>query len=327
MKRRAYGYGTYRGRGRGSLGLKIIIAILALVLFLAVAGFFLLERYMVYDDNGQARLELPFLSSETKDPSPSPSPSQLPPIVTQTPEPEKPTKPEVILPVSLPLEGLYDGSAAEAVTEAGGTAALFDMKPESGMLAWVSDETLAIQARVSAGDPELNEAIKAEAEKNEVYRIARVSCFKDQELSNADTTLAITTGSGYRWLDSEKHRWLSPYDERVQEYLVGLCKELAQLGFDEILLDHAGYPTRGRLGYIRKDAAYDEAQFETVISGFYTKLAEAVGEQDVVLSVVYDHQTTALSGQSEKTLSELGITIVSREEDGKLIWGTKQAAE
>lgn len=324
MKRRAYGYGAYRGRGRGSTGLKIVIAILAVVLFLAVGGFFLLERYMVYDDSGQARLELPFLSSERNDPVSSPSSSELPPLVTSLPEPEEPEEPQVILPVSLPMEALHDGSAAETVTEAGGTAALFDMKAESGMLGWVSDEALAIKARVSAGDPELNEIIKRGAEEDEVYRIARVSCFKDQELSNADTTLAITTGSGYRWLDSEKHRWLSPYDERVQSYLIGLCKELAELGFDEILLDHAGYPTQGRLGYIRKDAAYDEEHFEEVISGFYEKVSQALADTSVVLSVVYDEQTTALSGQSEKVLTELGMRVVTRE-DGKLTWITKNA--
>ncbi len=40
--------------------------------------------------------------------------------------------------------------------------------------------------------------------------------------------------------------WLDPTQETVQAYLIGLCRELADLGFDEILLTHCAYPTQGR---------------------------------------------------------------------------------
>ena len=321
MRRRSYGYGSYRGRGNPVL--KVIVAVLAVILILAVVVFLGAERYMVYDDSGEARLELPFFKKED-DPKPTETaPPSLPPVVTPSPEvvvPEQPEKPETILPVWLSQEALYDGSAAEAVTEGGGTAALFDMKQESGMLGWVSDQELAIKARVSAGDPELNEKIRAAAEEDGVYRIARVSCFKDQELSNVDLTMAVTAENGMRWLDIDKHRWLSPADERVQAYIIALCEELAELGFDEILLEYAGYPTKGRMSVIKQDGRYDPATFETVISGFYGKLSEALSDTEMALSVVYDPDTTALSGQSEKKLKELGIGIVSYNEDGILVW-------
>ena len=188
------------------------------------------------------------------------------------------------------------------------------------MLGWVSDQELAIKARVSAGDPELNEKIRAAAEEDGVYRIARVSCFKDQELSNADLTMAVTAQNGMRWLDIDKNRWLSPADERVQEYIIALCEELAELGFDEILLEHAGYPTKGRMSVIKQDERYDPATFETVIGGFYEKLSETMADTETALSVVYDPETVALSGQSEKKLKELEIGIVSYNEDGVLTW-------
>ena len=321
MKRSSYGYGSYRGRSGTSAVLKGIIVVLAIILVLAVAAFFYLQRYMVYSDDGTARLELPFLRRE--EPAAS-----LPPVVTQVPEPtptpepspEPSLRPERILPVSLPREALYDGSAAELVTGGGGTAALFDMKGDSGELLWVSDEPLAIAARSSAGDPALNVAVRAAAGEDGVYRIARVSCFKDDRLSDADTSLAILTNSGYRWTDSEKVHWVSPTNPTVRAYLVNLCRELAGLGFDEILLDNAGYPTRGKLGYIKKGEAYDAEAFESVISGFYREVADTLEGTGVVLSVVYDGETAASSGQSEEGIRAAGALAVTRNEDGVLTW-------
>lgn len=319
MRRTSYGYGSYRGRGRGSPGLKVIAVLLALVLVLAVALFFLAGQYLVYGDDGTVRLELPFLRQE-EPAQETPDPTPLPPVVTPEPSPETADRPETILPVALPAEALYDGTAAEGVAQGGGTAALFDMKTESGMLAWVSGQELAIAAKVSAGDPTVNEAMKTAAAEDGVYRIARISCFKDHELSNADLSLAMTTESGVRWLDADKNRWLSPASEKARSYLTALCGELAELGFDEILLDHAGYPTRGKLSYLKKDAGYDSSRLEEVVTGFYRELADSLKETGVRLSVVYDGETAALSGQSEEAIRALGLDIVLRDEAGTLTW-------
>lgn len=320
MRRKAYGYGAYRGRNRGSTWLKVLVVLLALALLLAVGLFVLAERYVVYDDSGRARLELPFLRREEPSPDSEPSPSDTPPVVTTKPEPEVPDRPEELLPVTLTWDALTDGTAAQAVTNAEGTAALFDMKLDDGTLGWVSEQPLAIAAKVTQADPERNAAILAGAEDG-LYRVARVSCFKDHELSNADTSLALYTATGYRWLDSEKSRWLSPANETVQNYLTALCQELAQLGFDEILLDNAGYPTQGQLSYLKQDENYDTERLETVVTGFYETLTQALEGTGVRLSVVFDPEMTALSGQSEAVLRELGITPVTRNEDRSLTWG------
>lgn len=325
MRRTSYGYSSYQGRGGARAVLKGIIVLLVIILLLAIAAVFYLQRYMVYSDDGTVRVDIPFLQRE--------QPSRpVEPLITATPEasaspepsPTPPAKPEVILPVTLPREALYDGTAQELVKEGGGTAAMFDMKWDTGELGWVSDQALAIAAKVSADEPVLNVAIRAAAENDGVYRIARLSCFKDNLLSNADTSLAILTNSGYRWTDPDKIRWISPTSETVRAYLAALCGELAGLGFDEILLDNAGYPTQGKLGYIKKGSAYDAASFETVISGFYREVADVLEGTGVALSVVYDPETTALSGQSEEGIQAAGAAVVTRDEEGKLSWHTAE---
>lgn len=51
-------------------------------------------------------------------------------------------------------------------------------------------------------------------------------------------------GGLWNWRDEEKLRWLDPDSETARAYIVGLCRELAQLGFDEIMLDQCWFPTR-----------------------------------------------------------------------------------
>lgn len=318
MRKQSY-YGSYRGRTGARDVLKVVAVLLLILLVLSLGAFFFLQKYMVYSDDGTARLELPFMKDE------APTDEQTLPSV-ETPgmdmdvEILPPAEPVRIMPVSLSRAALYDGTASELVTEGGGTAALFDMKADTGELGWVSDQPLAIAAKVTGDDPAVNIAMTAAAENDGVYRIARVSCFKDDLLSNADTNLAILTNSGYRWTDPAKVHWVSPASETVRDYLTGLCVELAGLGFDEILLDHAGYPTQGNLHYIKKGEAYDAAAFETVISGFYAQVAEALEGTDVKLSVVYDAETAALSGQSEQGIAAAGAKAVLRDETGALRW-------
>ncbi len=320
-RKRFYGYGSYRGTSRSSGILKGVALFLVGVLILAVAAFFYLQQYMVYEDDGTVRLDIPFFQRETPTPSPIPS---GPVSVTTAPSPTPTPTPRLaqsdVRPVALGIEALYDGTALNAVTEAGANSALFDMKGDTGELAWVSGQSLAVEAKVSAGDPTLNVAIKASAEDDEVYRVARISCFKDNLLSNADYNLAILTNSGYRWTDPEKVRWVSPTNQTVRDYLTALCVELADLGFDEILLDHAGYPPKGQLGYIKKGPLYNAEEFETVISDFYAQVAKALEGTDVRLSVVWDPTQSALTGQTEKGITAAGAVPVLRGEDGRYLW-------
>ncbi|MFQ8760191.1 MAG: hypothetical protein ACLSAF_12985 [Intestinimonas sp.] len=99
----------------------------------------------------------------------------------------------------------------------------------------------------------------------------------------------------------------SPSSSDAQGYLIDICLELAGLGFDEILLDNAGYPVDGNLDYIVRNDAYDSALFPATVRGFYTDLVQRLEEQypEVVLSVVTDRDTleAATSEESGQTLS------------------------
>ena len=265
---RRNGYDSYHGRSRVRTFLKVLIVLLLVVLAVAVGALLWLEPYIDYSANG-IKINLPFFQQK------EPAPATGAPVVVTTPEPTPTPEPEEdFRGILLPNSALYDGTAAQQVEAAGATAALFDMKADDGSLGYISGLALAIQAEASAADPALNAAIQL-LNGGEVYTVARVSCFRDNLVPRSDMSLAIHTNAG-NWRDSGDTRWLSPANESARQYVVGVCRGLAALGFDEILLDNWGYPAEGNLGYIKQGDAYDLEHLSQPVEEFLARAEAAL---------------------------------------------------
>lgn len=324
---RTRGYGSYRGRTTQKRFLKSIIIILLILAVLCAVTTVYLQQFLVISDEG-VRLDLPFGQSVPPDPTPT-TPAVEPSVVviptpspSPTPSPTPTPEPVGFHPVLLPEEALYDGSALSRIEEDGGDCALFDMKADNGSLLYISTQDNAVNGGLNPTDISRNTAIQTLNQTEGLYTVARISCFKDHGLIQYDYNLAIHTNSGYRWTDPEGVRWSSPTNPAVRDYLTALCVELAQLGFDEILLDNAGYPNRGNLHYIKKGPAYDASQFASVIDGFYAQVALALADYDVTLSVVATAEalegTDTLTGQTPENLTHFD-RVWTRDEEGNLI--------
>lgn len=305
--RNRYGYGSYRGRGGAQAFLKGLAIVLAVVLVLLIAGYFFLQQFAVVTDSG-IRYDIPFLRGKTPVSTPSPPlVVETPPVVTVSPTPEPEPVEEPLHAVGLPRTALYDGTAQAQVEAAGGNAALFDMKADDGTLGYLSELQLAKDLRASDSNPAINAAIQT-LTGSELYTVARVSCFKDNTAPYQDNSLAIKTNSGYNWRGPDDLRWTSPANETVRTYLADICVELARLGFDEIVLDNAGYPTQGHLDYIKSGPAYDKAQLSTVVDGFYRQVKEALAPYPEVKLSIRTTETALggsdlLSGQTTANLA------------------------
>ena len=316
-----YGYGSYRGRSRLRTVLKTIIVLLAVILVLAVAALLFLQRYMVFSADG-VRFELPFLQQDGGDPAeedPAVLVTEPPVVVTPSPTPA----PEYLRAVELPRSALYDGTAEDQVSSAGGNAALFDMKGDDGRLGYVSSLKLALDIHASASDSALNNAIE-ELNGGELYTIARVSCFRDNILPYYRNDLALRTNSGNNWKDDERVRWASPADETVREYLAGVCVELAELGFDEILLDNAGYPTRGSTANMRVGADYDPGNLGEAVEAAYAAISEALKPYGVKLSIAATADTVT---EGEDPASGQSLRMLVRYAGRVWLSGTPEEAE
>ena len=259
MRRTKFDYRSYHGRKTATDWLKWIALILAILAALAVAALLWGQKYFNYTHEG-LKLTLPFFQQESPKPA---DPGQVDVVIEEEPEPKEdasqpvePPKPEeATAAAAVPLSALLDGSAAALAEQAVANSVVVEMKDAQGRLGWQSEQPLAGAAKLPGADaPELNEQLSAWNQK-EFYTIARLSCFQDEALGS-NMAHTIRTGSGYRWKDSDGLHWASPSDPEVQDYLVGLMVELARLGFDEIVLEHWGYPAQsdGPLGNLQYPA-------------------------------------------------------------------------
>ena len=293
-----YGYREYRGRGGGKVrtALLFIIAVLAVVFIAGVLFMVFLGEYLEYTDDG-VQFHPPWMA--THEPSP-PVPSD--PLVVEsepvevtvevTAEPSAEPTPEPVPPASaisaveVTVKQLRDGTAADAVAAAGGDALVVEMKNSSGKLNWQSQVPLASTLRANATDDEAAQAVRALAQGGQLYLVARVQCFRDPALANAKIGTLMTKG-GNIWYDGRGVCWSSPACAETVDYLSALCLELADMGFDEILLDHSGYPNFGEVKVLAEGDGRP-ADRSVPVAAFYERLSKELAEEDVRLSVFTD---------------------------------------
>ena len=286
MGRRNGGYGGYRGRRTFHDILKWVAAILA-VLVVILAGVLVFgQRYLVFRDQG-VRLELPFLHQKDGQQSgPGDVSLEVRPQGDQSGGDQSNQEPgadaaQSLRAAELPLSAVEDGTALSQLEQAGADALILEMKDSQGDLAWQSGESLA--ALVTTGGEAVNAALE-EWNRGDVYTIARVCAFRDNTLPYQDNRVALKAGYG-NWRDEEKLRWLDPDSETARAYIVGLCRELAQLGFDEIMLDQCWFPTQGQVGQIVQNGSYADGRFAESVEDLFAQLSQAVEPYGTRLSV------------------------------------------
>jgi hypothetical protein len=211
--------------------------------------------------------------------------------------------------VEVSPSAVTDGTAASQVTAAGGNALVVTVKDVEGHLAWQSQNALAVAARDKSGvslngTEAFSQAIRTLAQGDDLYLVARVCCFEDLWMCVYSRAMALTTQGGKLWYDSDGMPWLSPANADARAYLTDLCKELAELGFDEILLDYAGFPGTGRRSSIAVGDNYP-TDLTGATSAWLAELDGALADSGVWLSV----QTTAeaLTVGDDTGLSAQGI--------------------
>lgn len=330
------GYQSYCGRrsSRTGTALKWVIVFLLAVLVVAVGFYFMLQDGLIYDDDG-VHVALPWKRPETGESpsvpvSVSPEPTDAAPtdtiLVIESSEPTPTLTPrdlarQTLQAVEVSPTVLLSGRAAQQVEQAGGNAALLEMKKDDGTLAYVSSVELAISQKASGSDTEVNRAIR-ELIEGGCYTVAQVSCFRDDVFGGIDS-FALLSNSGYRWRDFNGMRWSCAGKEATRKYIVDLCVELAQMGFDEILLTNCGYPPNGtgEMGWLRQDATYPWGSLDTVVGPFLAQVKTAIEPYGTALSV--EALGKELAGEEQAT----GLTLDNVLASCDHVWLDKADAE
>lgn len=340
MRRRdRYGYHTYYGGGGPSPVVKVIVIVLAVIVLSLLLAIWGLQRYMVYSEDG-GKLVLPWAQQTSEVDSSQPddkkdetdgASSALPnvdDVITDDKpnkddktdqQPQTPITGEGVQAVQLSLDELQEGDVKTLLEGKKADAVLLEMKAPDGMLRYVSQQEIATRLGRSARtirDTATGEQVDQAAQtvqklkEQNIYTIAYVDCFEDRSMGGQDDLSFITT-YGYHWMGpNNDYGWGNPTKESVRNYLVGIVSELSAMGFDEILLYNAGFPTEGPLDGIRVDEEYDATKFAEIINDFYEQAAQAAEAGGAKLSVVTSSDTIqsgadAKSGQTLDNLSQL----------------------
>lgn len=194
-------------------------------------------------------------------------------------------------------------------------AVVIDVKDDNGYLLFHSKS--AETYNPTANEHVYMEDVKPLIEKlkaHNVYIIARIVTFKSPLYAKAHPERAIVyKDSQALYSDADGLIWASPFDLSLWEYNIGVAKEAAKLGFDEIQFDYVRFPAianKNAMDYRNKSGLSHTA----AIQKFLMKAYETLHSEGVVVSAdVFGWVATAKDdvgiGQHWEALSNVVDTM------------------
>ena len=316
------GYNQYRGRGRG--GKKLLVLLLLLIL-LGACAFLFLQRYIVYHDDGSISIELPFgdktpadegnkidVDIQREDPAQESTPDD-----PQTDPDPQPLVLRALHARELGYSCLYSDPTSQLQ---GWEAVVVNVKRYDGSIAYYTG--IELPANVLRGS-EITATHLQTIASSDCYTVARMSVLCDNAFALAVPSASIRYTQGGQWIDNYNRFWLDPTSEQVIEHICALAKECAELGFDEILLDHLRYPIEGSLSQTTVSATTGRAE---AITALVARVREAVGPQ-IAISVILPGSigtdySFEVSGLTPQVLTESFDRIYVPQDSSAYYWLT-----
>ena len=300
------GYSGYRGRRPDNR--RWVVLVLVLILIAALA-FLAVQRYLVFDKGGSYHFELPWVRHASPKETGKTGGRSLEIVIE---EPEEPGQ----APVTEPLHALEldpsvlqgDMTRTLSALGSGVNSLAIRLKTVDGDLLYPSSLPEAVEAKAVSGSSMALSAIEALNASN-YYTIARLSMLHDSRYSFAHMTDAAVLQLSYRnyiWYAPDSSFYLAPEKELARSYLVNVAREVAAMGFDELLLDEFSYPPSGRLNNI--DASKRDMSMEAALSLLVDQLRSGLSEYDVCLSLTMEAADVLAGGNERRgqSLAQLG---------------------
>ncbi|MDO8671945.1 MAG: putative glycoside hydrolase, partial [Dehalococcoidia bacterium] len=147
-------------------------------------------------------------------------------------------------------------------------AVVFDVKGDYGYISYPTSVPLAKQIGAEKIMVKDMDAMVASLHKRNIYTIARIVVFKDNQLATAHPEWAVKTRNGAAYVDNEDLRWVDPFRKEVWDYNIAIAEEVARKGFDEVQFDYIRFPSEGSVsGNVYSRQPTEESRV-TAISSF-----------------------------------------------------------
>ncbi len=267
---------TYRDIRPGRNALKIVLIVIISIVLLCIFLFFYLQRFIVYTENG-VRLEIPgleFVHQDAADKSAEDSSIITSDQVIIDEPAHKETEPlKTLHGVTLSTESMYnEESHSNFIAEmknVGADAVMIDLRLDDGSLTYDSavsvegmDNTVQLQGNI--------EQLISNLKNNGFYVVARISAFAEEYDDTKQDSLLLKDSSDELWKDEAGHVWLNPRDEVVKNYIVGLVREAADSGADEVLLTNVYLPPEA----FESVSGISQSEYENLIVSYTESLKE-----------------------------------------------------
>ncbi|MCK8059467.1 MULTISPECIES: putative glycoside hydrolase [unclassified Fusibacter] len=137
---------------------------------------------------------------------------------------------------------------------------------------------------------------------NDIYLIARIVTFKSPQYARTYPDRALHyLNSGALYSDRDKISWSTAYDRDLWEYVIGICEEAADVGFDEIQFDYVRFPATGAKLDKNLDFQNDLDESKTeAIHKFLSYAYERLSKKEVYI-------TADVFGWAATSINDVGI--------------------
>ncbi len=141
----------------------------------------------------------------------------------------------------------YIKNFIKEIKKKNGNSVVIDFKTAEGRLCYSSMQENAIIASAALYDNDtVRQAIGLFSDAD-ISVIARIFCFSDSRLANADGDTAVKyMDTEVNWLDGKDENggksWLNPYSKSVRNYLAAVAKEISNFGVGVFILEDLQFP-------------------------------------------------------------------------------------
>lgn len=172
----------------------------------------------------------------------------------------------------------------------GYNAVVIELKDEDGNIYFNSQNAMAasvgaVSEKAIQNLPEIIDKLKSE----NIMPIAQINAFKDKiGTKNAAAKILYTKHEGWSWFDAANGKpWLNPYSSEAQGYITAISCELAELGFENIMVSSIMFPdvnsfVNADFGELEKTVSHAD-----ILSQYTASLKAALNAKNAKLLLSY----------------------------------------
>jgi len=197
--------------------------------------------------------------------------------------------------VYLPLETAKNAEALSAflanVKAIGYNSVVLELKDENGTLYYQSQVEMAKNVGAVSASAALNVSqIVSQIKEASLVPVAKIHAFKDKiATKNADAKIRYKGKEGWSWFDAENGKpWLNPYSTAAQNYITSIALELADAGFENVMVSSVMFPSVYSFALADFGALEATVSHKDILMQYTASLKDALNSKNAKLLLSYD---------------------------------------